>query len=288
MGNSFRFSYKGIPILYTLEITSNNPGVRVVAKTPYDIQFINICFVTDTDKLAEDAKDRDTWFNSNMTKEDIVQLASKTTDDIIKDFIKKVNKAEVLDIKKAYRERSQPVYKDPPPLPDGKYQVIYADPPWKYDTALLRKEVESHYPTMDLKEICGWGDKIKNIAADNCVLFMWSTTAKLNWFMDVITAWGFEYKTSMIWDKVKHNMGYYCSQRHEILIIAGKGSATPTITDKKVVQSIDSVQSIEKTAHSKKPDEFYEIIETLYPNTKKIELFARNKRDGWENWGNQV
>ena len=95
-------------------------------------------------------------------------------------------------------------------------------------------------------------------------------------------------KPRVPWDKVKPNMGHYSSVRHEILIIAGKGTCAPTV-DGKIIQSIDSVQSIPKSArHSEKPHEFYNIIETLYPDTKKIELFARNKRKGWDNWGNEV
>lgn len=178
---------------------------------------------------------------------------------------------------------------DPIPIPNGKYEVIYCDPPWRYDAAISRLEVEGHYPTMDLEEICNLGSEVDKLAAKDCVLFMWTTTAKLNWFMTVLDAWKFEYKTSMIWDKVDYNMGYYCSPRHEILIIAGRGSSTPTVEDKKVIQSIDSVQSIPKSnKHSQKPEEYYDIIEKLYPGTKKIELFARNKRKGWESWGNQI
>ncbi len=81
-------------------------------------------------------------------------------------------------------------------------------------------------------------------------------------------------------------MGHYSSVRHEILIIAGRGKCAPTC-DGKTIQSIDSVQSIEKSSrHSEKPKQFYEIIEKLYPNTKKIELFLRGKpHKGWHGWG---
>lgn len=179
-----------------------------------------------------------------------------------------------------------------PPLPKGKYQVIYADIPWAYDVDLSEGATRSptnNYPVMDLEEIKNFGGEVRKLAAEDCVLFMWITAPKLNWMNDVLEAWGFQYKTNFIWDKIKPNMGHYSSVRHEILIIAGKGKCAPTC-DGKTIQSIDSVQSIEKTSrHSEKPHEFRNIIETLYPNYKKIELFARGKAPkGWAFWGNEA
>jgi len=180
-----------------------------------------------------------------------------------------------------------------PPLPEGKYDVIYADIPWAYDVDLssgATRSPENNYPVMDLDAIKEFGEKIKNISYKNCILFMWITAPKLNWMNDVLEAWGFEYKTNIIWDKIKPNMGHYSSVRHEILVIAGKGTCSPTC-DGKTIQSIDSVQSIEKSArHSEKPQGFVEIIEKLYPNKKYLELFARNndKRKNWTYWGNEA
>jgi len=178
-----------------------------------------------------------------------------------------------------------------PELPEGKYQVIYADPPWAYDVDLssgATRSPENNYPVMDLEEIKKFGEEIKKISDKNCILFMWITAPKLNWMNDVLEAWGFEYKTNLIWDKIKPNMGHYSSVRHEILIIAGKGTCSPNC-DGITIQSIDSVQSIEKSSrHSEKPKEFYDIIEKLYPNYNKMELFARNKKDGWTSWGNEI
>jgi len=179
---------------------------------------------------------------------------------------------------------------DPTPdLPIDKYEVIYADPPWAYDVDLssgATRSPENNYPVMNLDELIKFGSRVREISADNCILYMWITAPKLNWMNDVLEAWGFEYKTNLIWDKIKPNMGHYSSVRHEILIIAGKGTCSPK-TDGVIIQSIDSVQSIEKTSrHSEKPEEFRQIIEKLYPNNKKIELFARKKVDGWKVWGN--
>jgi len=180
-----------------------------------------------------------------------------------------------------------------PELPEGKFNVIYADIPWQYDIDLSKgatRSPERNYPVMDLDTICEFGKEIKKISADDCILFMWITAPKLNWMMTVLDAFDFEYKTNFIWDKVKPNMGHYSSVRHEILIIAGKGKCAP-LCDGKTIQSIDSVQAIEKSSrHSEKPLEFIEIIEKLYPNQKYIELFARNqnKREGWSYWGDEA
>ena len=172
----------------------------------------------------------------------------------------------------------------PPPLPDKKYGLIYADPPWEYDTPESTKAVDDHYPVLNKQELCWMGDRVQAICEDNCTLYMWATTARLNWAFPVIEAWDFKYLTSMIWDKVEHNLGWYFSANHEILLIAGKGSSRPK--DTKLANNIDSVQVISKSnIHSKKPEEFYEILEKLYPERKKIELFARNTRDGWTVWG---
>jgi len=169
-----------------------------------------------------------------------------------------------------------------PPLPEGKYDVIYADPPWMYGQEQHGKEkqetvLETHYPTMPTEDICKL--PIWELAADNSVLFLWTTSPKLFEAKQVIDAWGFNYKSSMVWDKVGHNVGYYVSVRHEFLLICTKGSKLPDSH-----KLIDSVQTIERTKHSEKPEKFYEIIEEMYQG-KKIELFARVKREGWDTWG---
>jgi N6-adenosine-specific RNA methylase IME4 len=168
-------------------------------------------------------------------------------------------------------------------LPDGKYQVIYADPPWKYGNSMpgYFKEQANHYPLMTIDEICNMA--IKNITDKNAVLFLWVTSPILRESFDVINAWGFEYKTSFIWDKIKHNMGHYSSVRHEILLLCIKGSYP---IQNKILY--DSVLSMERTEHSKKPDYYYEMIEDLYPDSNKIELFSRNERKGWRVYGNQL
>jgi len=168
-------------------------------------------------------------------------------------------------------------------LPTDKYRIIYADPPWKYGDQLTENygSVKFHYPSMTISELCLLD--IAGIAADNAVLFLWVTSPLLEECFPVIKAWGFKYKTSFVWDKIKHNMGHYNSVRHELLLVCTRGSCLPD-----VAKLFDSVVSIERAEHSVKPKEFREIIDTIYPNGKRIELFARNEADGWERWGNQA
>ena len=99
----------------------------------------------------------------------------------------------------------------------------------------------------------------------------------------VINSWGFKYKSSFVWDKIKHNMGHYNSVRHELLLVATKGSCQPDIQ-----KLYDSVQSIERTKHSEKPQLFREIIDHIYPLGNRIELFDRKPVKGWDAYGNEI
>jgi len=184
---------------------------------------------------------------------------------------------------KARRERKAREIAKKVSLPDAKYRLIYADPPWSYGNTQpdYYTEQRDHYPVMKLSEICSL--PVSSICEDNSVLFLWVTSPILEESFQVIKAWGFKYKASFVWDKMKHNMGHYNSVRHEFLLVCVRGSCQPDVP-----KLFDSVQSIERSEHSKKPEEFYTIIETLYPNGKKIELFARGKRDGWDVFGHEA
>ena len=181
------------------------------------------------------------------------------------------------------RLQTQENKKEQPELPTDKYRVIYADPPWNYGNSGLDDygHAERHYPTMSIQELCEM--EISDILDDNAVLFLWVTSPLLEDSFKIIKAWDFKYKTSFVWDKVKHNFGYYNSVRHEFLLIATKGSCIPDI--KKLH---DSVVSIERTKHSEKPEYFRSLIDELYPHGKRIELFARNKSENWDDWGNEL
>jgi N6-adenosine-specific RNA methylase IME4 len=171
-----------------------------------------------------------------------------------------------------------------PELPQDKYRVIYADPPWFYGDNLTEDYGASvhHYKPMKTEKICELGEEIRKLIGDDAVLFLWTTVPVLPEALQVVEAWGFEYKAQFVWDKVKHNYGHYNSVRHELLLIATKGICTP-----EAKELFDSVQTIERTEkHSEKPIEFRAIIDTLYPSGKALELFARTGPSGrWEVWG---
>jgi N6-adenosine-specific RNA methylase IME4 len=131
---------------------------------------------------------------------------------------------------------------------------------------------------MAVEEICAL--PVKDWVEDEAVLFLWTTAPMLERSFEVVRAWGFTYKENFVWDKIKHNMGHYHSVRHEHLLICTRGSCQP---DKQ--QLFDSVQNIERGKFSAKPVEFYDIIETLYTHGRKLELFARERRDGWDVYG---
>jgi N6-adenosine-specific RNA methylase IME4 len=170
--------------------------------------------------------------------------------------------------------------------PEGKYRIFYADPPWEYTSGDQHATEEqatvlgTHYPSMTIADLCALD--IKSMAEENAVLFLWVTSPLLDESFEVIKAWGFEYKASMVWDKVKHNVGHYVSVRHEFILICTKGSCKPDIA-----KLYDSVLTIERTEHSRKPEEVRAIIDEIYPYGKRVELFARVKAEGWDSWGNE-
>lgn len=194
----------------------------------------------------------------------------------------------VSELKKAAKAARQALL--PAPLiPPGVYQVIYADPPWQYDNTGVHGAAEHHYPTMPLEDICSLLDDQNVQVADSAVLFMWVTNPFLEDACEVVRAWGFEYKTNIVWvktDLVKPGSGFYVRGRHELLYVATRGSFTPL--DEHISPPIGSVVTAPVQEHSRKPDEVYDIIERLYPDTTRIELFSRRSdRPGWTFWGNE-
>jgi len=187
------------------------------------------------------------------------------------------------DLRRAARRmKAERLGSSPQAFPTGKYRILYADPPWEYGNEQPEYHIEQadHYRLMDLQAICDL--PVRDLAMDNAVLFLWTTSPMLRESFAVVEAWGFDYKTSFVWDKVKHNMGHYNSVRHEFLLVCTRGSCTPDVQ-----KLFDSVVTEERTEHSRKPECFYSIIETLYPAGPKIELFGRMQRAGWDAWGDQ-
>jgi len=196
------------------------------------------------------------------------------------------------DLRKAVREYRIEKERQKNPLPDDTYRVLYADPPWKYNDERSGLEdytsAQDHYDTMSISELCelhdAAGRNVAAIAQPDSVLFMWTTSPLLEDAFQVVDAWGFNYKTTFVWDKVRHNFGHYNSVRHELLLLCTKGSCTPDSDE-----LLDSVVKVDRSKiHSQKPDRFYEIIESMYTDGPYLELFARNTRKGWSAWGNEA
>ena len=182
-------------------------------------------------------------------------------------------------------------------LPEGQFRVIYADPPWAYDdSGVIESETaptnpardaygraERHYPTMSIEALCAL--PVQDHVTDDAVLFLWVTSPMLSACWPVIEAWGFTYKTLMVWDKVAHNYGHYVSVRQELLFICTRGSCTPDAP----TPMPDSVVTERRSAvHSEKPESFRKTIERLYPLGRRLELFGRRDVEGWTVYGNQL
>ena len=171
----------------------------------------------------------------------------------------------------------------------NKYQIIYADPPWSYNDKGCTGNCEAQYKTMTIQDICSL--PIKNITADNCVLFLWTTSPLLDEGIATINAWGFKYKTvAFCWskhtknEKPVSNLGRWTMGNVELCLLGVKGTPNSWRQDKSIKQLVWA----ERTKHSKKPDEVGRRIVKLLGDRPRIELFAREKTEGWDVWGNEV
>lgn len=182
----------------------------------------------------------------------------------------------------------------------NKYDIIYADPAWSYYNDATVTDLEHYYnvpskirtpyPVMSVKDICAL--PIKNIAADNCILFMWVTDYHLGRAItEVIPAWGFEYKTvGFVWAKKTKEgkqasfMGNYTKKSGcELCLIATRGKDAHKMV---INHRVNSFIEYPKSQHSKKPDIVRDSIVELVGDRPRIELFARDNFDGWDVWGN--
>jgi N6-adenosine-specific RNA methylase IME4 len=170
-----------------------------------------------------------------------------------------------------------------PPLPKGKFNLIYCDPPWRYESAeFADKAVENRYPTLSLDELSALS--VSSIAADDCTLFVWAPACKLQEAAQLISNWGFRYRTCAVWVKCRLSFGYYFRNEHELLLLGTRGNPRSPLPSRRP----SSVITVVRTGHSRKPDLVYELLERMYPASRKIELFATHRRDSWTSWGNQL
>jgi N6-adenosine-specific RNA methylase IME4 len=168
-----------------------------------------------------------------------------------------------------------------PPFPDQQFELLYADPPWRYTFSKnSRNSPERHYATLPLPAICAL--PVSGIAARNSILVLWTTSPQLDAGIQVMKAWGFTYRTSAIWAKTGLGMGFYWRQSHELLLLGtrGKGLGAPPPSARP-----HSVIHAAKAAHSVKPALVQEQLEAMWPFASRLELFARRNRPGWTAWG---
>ncbi len=185
-----------------------------------------------------------------------------------------------------------------PKLPQKKYSVIYADPPWHYGgkmqfdksgkTAhnkdwqknIFVSSASFKYPTIKTNELKLLD--VQRIAEDDCLLFMWATNPHLQQAIELGTAWGFDYKTvGFVWNKMVHNPGQYTMSYCEICLIFKRGR----IPKPRGARNIKQLIEIPRGEHSAKPEKIAENITKMFPTQQKIELFSRLERDGWDAWG---
>ncbi|HJQ66760.1 MAG TPA: MT-A70 family methyltransferase, partial [Gemmatimonadales bacterium] len=169
----------------------------------------------------------------------------------------------------------------PPPLPEGPFPLILADPPWTFGSPDSAFAPEQHYPTMSIEEL----KALRLPASDDCALFLWAVNCLLAEAFELLAAWGFRYRSNLAWVKPSIGPGVWLMQRHELLLIATRGHVSPP----ELGARSDSVIQAPRGRHSEKPLEAYERIEQMYPHLPKLELFARGTpRPGWTTWGNQA
>jgi len=174
-----------------------------------------------------------------------------------------------------------------------KFKTILADPPWQFQNRTGKVAPEhkrlNRYPTMSLNDIKNL--PVNEVADDQSHLYLWVPNALLPTGLEVMKAWGFEYKTNLIWEKIRKDgfpdgrgVGFYFRNVTEILLFGIKGSNNRTLQRGRT--QVNLIRSM-KREHSRKPDEFINLIEDC-SNPPYLELFARGERDGWSLWGNQA
>lgn len=182
-------------------------------------------------------------------------------------------------VRAALREQATArIVSEPAPLPTGRFRVIVADPPWNYEK---RKDDGSHraaltYPTMTTAEICAM--PVAERAHEDCLLWLWTTNAFMRDAFQILDAWGFAEKTILTWAKDRMGTGDWLRGKTEHCVLAVRGSPHVNLTNQTTLLTAPARE------HSRKPDEFYALVEQLCPGSK-LELFARQQREGWVAWG---
>ena len=173
------------------------------------------------------------------------------------------------------------------------FRTIYADPPWQFQNRTGKVAPEhkrlNRYATMSIADIKAL--PVGELADAKSHLYLWVPNALLPDGIEVMRAWGFDYKTNLIWEKIRHDgqpdgrgVGFYFRNVTEILLFGVRGSSNRTLPPAR--SQVNLIRTI-KREHSRKPDEMVSLIEACSPGPY-LEMFARGNRDGWAMWGNQA
>lgn len=174
----------------------------------------------------------------------------------------------------------------------GKFGTILADPPWQFQNRTGKMAPEhkrlSRYSTLTLDDIRSI--PVADAAASASHLYLWVPNALLAEGLSVLQAWGFTYKSNLVWHKIRKDggpddrgVGFYFRNVTELVLFGVRGSMRTLPPGRRQVNFL----ATQKREHSRKPDELYEIVESCSPGPY-LELFARHRRENWENWGNEV
>ncbi len=168
------------------------------------------------------------------------------------------------------------------------YSIIYADPCWDYagrqqhNAVHKNKSADDHYATLPLATLKTLD--VKSITEPDALLFIWTSSPHLEQAIELMKAWGFQYKTvAFVWEKQKTNPGYYTMSQCELCLVGKRGSIPKPRGSRNERQFLSSMRG----RHSEKPEEVRARIERMFPTQRKIELFARVSVDGWDVWGNE-
>lgn len=168
-------------------------------------------------------------------------------------------------------------------IPKGPFDIIVADPPWSYETWSKKgqgRSASQHYRTMSL----GWIKALEIPAARKSLLFLWVTSPFLEKGLEIMRAWGFPYSSSIVWDKQKIGTGYWVRNQHELVLIGRRGgfNCPPPAMRR------SSVIARRRTEHSEKPADLQIWIDKVWPKARKLEIFARRRRNKWSSWGDEL
>jgi len=173
-------------------------------------------------------------------------------------------------------------------FPNKKYEIIYADPPWReFGGGKIKRGADKHYSLMKTKDIIAL--PVQDISKDNAHLYLWVTNNFMREGLEVMESWGFKYKTMITWVKDRFGLGQYFRGQTEHCLFDVKGMIPYKTENGKRQQGVTYFNA-KRTRHSEKPEEMRKLIEKVsdMEGFKKIELFARKRINGWDVWGEEV